>query len=600
LKTHAKSISGSLFNAILDRIEQFPAREYTAALADILPCCTAATFEGVIIPLLHRFIGRGEAYEAAVGELLTAHQFAVIPPSPDLFSKFLASPTIINDYLPGLIQLAVEAGGVTEDWCCRLYPGLIMHAGRSNAAVRVGAVEALAYLSDVIHPSQLVSYLGTALEWWEGNPEVGLTLAARADELLNSRTVSLAPRFAGLMRQLADSGPAILARIPRILGSNPAVFLNADDDAADLIDIFMASPDLGVRVAFLDSYVLLFARAPGHATQEALLRGFNELFENPPPVIASRLAGAQPYAFFGPAKLLQLMPTLISFAPQLRCWRDVGQLAQTFLSFPSEVLRPNWREVARVLLPLFVQHAHALASQCPIFCSRFTNVLEPDTRRSFVQEVLTQLGAGGWAARRLLAPVVASAATLLAPSDAGILHAALRVALADSVPAVVVAAMAPLGRLRELWSLKGQDDLEQDIVAIFLEAKKIQNQIVEEAWKAAWAASEARGAGSGLPRLPSGIPREERGRKPSIPSPLKAVASLQTAVKRPGALLGLAPGVQPRKRTFQVSDLHKESIAASSYSGRGAGGGRLSEPALSMLGGGPLVVPRRTIKGASG
>jgi hypothetical protein len=594
LKNHAKSIAGSLLHPILDRFDQFPAREYVAALSDIFPICTHATFEGVIIPLVYRFIGRGGGYDWAIGELLVTHQFAVISPSPDLFARFLTSTVIVNHYLPALVQLAVEAGGVAEDWCCRVYPSAIVHTGGTNPSARVGVVEALAYLSDVIHPSHMLGYLVMAFDWCEGNAEVGLALAAKADEVLNSRTVGLAARFTSLMTRLLQSrDPAVIARLPRILGNNPAVFLSDDAEGAEFVEVFAESADPEVVIAFLDNFSILFARASGHTTQEVLLRAFRKQFENPSPAVTNRLAIAQTYAFFGPAKLLQLVPLLVAFAPCVRSWRDAVQLAHTFLSFPPEVLRPHWLAIADAIIRLFVRHAHALGPQFQPFCGRFAGLLEGDARHLFVDQTIGTLARAGWSARRLIAPLTVTVAPLLHTTDSVILHAALRARLLDRVPAVVLGVMAPLGKLRQFWALKGEDELEREVVAMFTGSKAERERLIGdgwmETWKETWEMPAPRGIVSALPKLPVGAKREDRARKGIVNSPLKSKGSFQGSARRQGSVLSLTAAGQPRRRIFQVSDMRGESLAASSYSGPGLAGPRLSETGLSVLGGPGLL-----------
>jgi hypothetical protein len=395
-----------------------------------------------------------------------------------------------------------------------------------------------------------------------------------------------------LIRELCSCGNAsVLTRLPRILGNNPGVFLSDDTEVAELINSFAAFPDLGVRTAFLDSYVLLFARTPGHAAQEALLRAFRQLFENPPPSIINRLAVAQTYAFFGPGKLLQIIPILISFAPKLQAWRDVAQLAQTFLSFPADVLRPSWKAIATVFLPLFIRDAHPLAEQCQTFCLRLAGALSPEVRLSFLELVMGELSKGGWAARRIIAPLAASVATLLQPTEAKFIHAILRIRLSDPVRAVVLGVMAPLGKLRQLWALKGEIELEREVIDIFESVKNLTDELIVAAWNEAWDTSITRGLGSALPKLTQSVTRLESTTTIGQPPP-RAVASLQSTLRKPTGLLGLGGGGaglgRARRRIFQMSDMHGHPVGTISYSGPGLAGPRLTEPGLSMIGG-PLL-----------
>jgi hypothetical protein len=132
LKTYTKSLFGALLNAFVDRMEQSPAVEYVTLSRLVLECCTSAAFEGMILPMIARFLTRADPWQYAIGELLAAHRFTIISnqaPSPDLFARFLSAPVPVNEYLPELLTLAIEAAGVSEDWVCRAFPMALLQAG---------------------------------------------------------------------------------------------------------------------------------------------------------------------------------------------------------------------------------------------------------------------------------------------------------------------------------------------------------------------------------------------------------------------------------------------------------------------------------------
>jgi hypothetical protein len=162
LKTHAKSLSGTLLKTFLDRLDQFPAIEYITVLSAALELCTAVTFEGVILPMIIRFLTRSERYQYAVGELLLAHRFAMISPTADLFGRFLSSPVIVNEYLPQLLELSSSGGGVNEDWCCRTFPMALHQLGVTNPVMRKGVIVTIGFLAELIHPNQLYQYVVAA------------------------------------------------------------------------------------------------------------------------------------------------------------------------------------------------------------------------------------------------------------------------------------------------------------------------------------------------------------------------------------------------------------------------------------------------------
>jgi hypothetical protein len=407
LKSHARSLSGTLIPRILDRLEQCPAREYIDVLAQILPFCTEATFESCISPMILRFLTREEAFQYAVGELLSAIRFTQIPPSPDLFARFLVSVPIVNEYLVNLVQWAAETGTVGEDWCCRLYPTRLMRAGADNPVIRPGVVRVLLSLLEYMNVSLANSYLAMAVQWGESSQEVALLLLSDADAIVNPSNFELISRLQVLMGRLARSAPpAVAVKLPAILGSNPGVLLNEVPDFPEIVKCLAGGED-SVRRAFLESYFLLFARAPGRVEQDALLTAFVRLFERPSAGVAAQLVAANTYAFFGPGKLMQIAPVFARFAGSLTSWRDIKRCQEAFLSFPREVVRAVWLSVLQSLLPRFAENCHALAGSCPEFCGKLITLIDLPERRLLAEEVVRAfLNHRRWGVRRMLAAVV--------------------------------------------------------------------------------------------------------------------------------------------------------------------------------------------------
>jgi hypothetical protein len=237
---------------------------------------------------------------------------------------------------------------------------------------------------------------------------------------------------------------------------------------------------------------------------------------------------------------------------------------------------------------LFIRDAHPLAVQCQNFCGRFTAALEPETRLPFLEFAFSEFSKADWAARRMIAPLAGSVVSLLSGQGALFIHTVIRARLNDPVRTVIVGILTPLAKLRQLWELKGEEELERDIIEMFDIVRNTKDELLLAAWNDAWESSAMRGNVSSLPKLPQSATRAELNKKPT---PLKSVASLQSAVRKPAGLLGLGAG-KARRRIFQAADSHGETVAAASYSGPGLMGPRLTEPGLSMIGGvgGTVVV----------
>jgi hypothetical protein len=453
LTTHARAVSGVLFLRILDRLDACPASEYIQALARVLPCCTPATVEGCIFPLIVRFIGRDEPFQYAVGELFTLARFEQILPKPDLFERFIASSVIVNEYLANLIRFAAETGNVAEDWCCRLYPAQLMTAGAANPAIRLGVVKVIVQVIDFIHPSTALTYLVTALQWGEDSPEIALFLLEQADAIVTAENVQIVPGLHALLGRVASSSStSILCRIPRLLGLNPTVLLGSSIPLEPIINALGSHPDPAVRLALLDSYLLLFARVTGRGTQDALLSAFMHLFDNPSPALKSKLAERDTYAFFGPGKLTHVIPSFARLISTLQAWRDIEKSAETFLSFPLGIVHEFWQTIMPCMLDHFTRQCHPLARCAVAFLPRLYAMLEPSARSDF-SHTITRVFSGDsrWGVRRLL-PLVIGA---MAEDCASAVLPPLQALLGDAVPSVTVAALTACARIRAIWTADG-------------------------------------------------------------------------------------------------------------------------------------------------
>jgi hypothetical protein len=377
-------------------------------------------------------------------------------------------------------------------------------------------------------------------------------VVSQADKLINTRTVELFSRFAALVTSLCQSGDnAIVAQIPAVLSENPGVFLNIEMDITPLVAVFAASKNPNVRRGFLDSFLLLFARTPGHAGQETLLQAFRCLFDHPDASLKSRLTCPHIYSFFGPGKLVPLIPMLADFAASLKSWRDIAQMSQSFLSFPADVLRQSWKLITNVMMPLFLKNPNSLAQPLQAFFARITGILDPDSCEEFLKRTLSAISRHPtWSVRRLTAPTIVALSLNLQPAALAALHAHIRPLLADPVPAVVASVLPPLAVLRQMYNQKGEEAGEKDALAMLMSARQAFDPLLTEVWGDAWAQCNAKLEVSSLPKLPISRPRSLRRAesKGASPSPVRAVATLPAQSRR-GSVVpqGLT---RPRRRTL--------------------------------------------------
>jgi hypothetical protein len=175
------------------------------------------------------------------------------------------------------------------------------------------------------------------------------------------------------------------------------------------------------------------------------------------------------------------------------------------------------------------------------------------------------------------------------------LHAIVRVRLMDLVAAVIAAAMPVLVKLKEIWSTKGEIELEKDVEAMFMSVKENQNLIVMNAWKEAWGQQQSlpRMANSILPKL-SMLSGTSEEKKMLAVVTMKTGKSFQTPVRNVGMLGGGGGNLgKPRRRTFQNVEMQGGDV------GRGGGGPiRVNEHFLKPLAG--LSAPMITTPGMGG
>jgi hypothetical protein len=230
-----------------------------------------------------------------------------------------------------------------------------------------------------------------------------------------------------------------------LLGVNPTILLGSSLPLEPIIKALGSHPDPSVRLALLDSYLLLFARVTGRSAQDALLSAFTQLFDNPSRALMSKLAERDTYAFFGPGKLVHVIPSFVRLLPTLLAWRDIERSAATVLSFPVAIVRDFWRPVLTVMLNHFAAHCHPLARCATSFLPRLCNMLDPAVRGNYLEITIRALGGDSrWGVRRLL-PLVIGAL----PEDfASVTLPALLALLADPVASVTIAALNASAHLR--------------------------------------------------------------------------------------------------------------------------------------------------------
>jgi hypothetical protein len=307
--------------------------------------------------------------------------------------------------------------------------------------------------------------------------------------------------------------PEILSRIPQILGNNPNVLLNSTLSIDPIISDISRSSDPSVRIAFLDNFVLLFARSHNNDVQQSLLTAVIRMFDRPCPKIISILTSSDIYAFFSPPKLLQIIPAFTQLISDLTSWRYIERSAETYLAFPPEVIRFSWDSISSAFLRLFVEFPHPLSRCCAGFFPRFAAALDRPLRAELTARIVRTFGDDlRWEVRMLFPAVAVGFARVPGISSQVIafLPNFMRM-LEDAVPAVVIAALTAWPSVRPLSGVA-----EKNILTVIAALESAPDERIRAVWMAV--ASEKRA--SSLDTLPASAGLSEmRWIRPKIVSP---------------------------------------------------------------------------------
>jgi hypothetical protein len=223
----------------------------------------------------------------------------------------------------------------------------------------------------------------------------------------------------------------------------------------------------------------------GQATQEALFSCFLRTFENPAPEVVSKLASPTVYSFFQASHVARALPAFMRLVSELTNWRDVQGCVQTWMAFPPEIVRRNWRVFVDVAFPLFCQSPQPLTACGQGLCARLSIVLKLDHRIEFCERVIAAFfRSTDWQVRRLF--VVVSAAMVVPNQAANVVGHMLPPIFSlaeDPVAAVRVAVLRAATRLRTFFQDVGDDQRHQEVLSMFMTMDHTQDQFIDDIWR---------------------------------------------------------------------------------------------------------------------
>jgi hypothetical protein len=465
-----------------------PAVEYVLCLSKMIPALTDVTLVSCILPLVDRFLTRGDSYQWALGHLLLSIPFSVWRFAPDFFSNLFVSPIVVNEFMPSLVRLAFQRGFFTEDWATRIFPAQLVHAAGQNRSIRIGVAKVSLLLSALLSPKAMLGSIMTLLQWASESFEVAFLLLAHADELVTPRTVELFPKLRELFQRLVPSrDPHVRVQLPGILAGNPNVFLHGGIPLEKLVVELARDKTPEVRFAALTHFILMCERTADKASQDAFFRIFPEFFVNPLPEVRNRLCSPQTYVSFGVVRLQGILPTLLKFLPTLTLWRNIRDCVQTIQAFPGEMMRNVWPTVVPVVFKAVTHTPHPLAKVCYEFCESLASVLDPNEFTKFADMLLEAFAKHDqWAVRRLFVIVVGGLAGYrrngTEPLDLSALFGALMQMGQDPNIAVRAAMVNQMCSLRLFFSDWQDGARGKDVVTLFMTLAKSEDPYLKEVW----------------------------------------------------------------------------------------------------------------------
>jgi hypothetical protein len=401
-----------------------------------------------------------------------------------MFVRFLSSPVIVNEYLPTLIPMGIMSECLAEEWVLKTCPQQLMQSATHNPSLRIGAARLVFSLVEALTVRDQLMYFNVFLQWAETSVDVMEAILSKADEMVTGQTIDLVPKLRALLLKAAKSpSPDLRLKIPNILGTNPTVFLERAPDLAFLVDLFAADTRPELRLAFLDNFLMVFARTSAQAAQDSLYRLFTSCFDNPGPDVRSRLCKSIVYSIFGPAKLSQLLGIFVRFMGTLQTWRNLAECVQTFLSFSPEVVLVGWQAVYPVLFAGVFTSPYAMAASCRHFCAKMVTLLPPPDLAVFGDEVVKAFATHeNFAVRALLADCAgALCVPQLLEEVVDAIFAAFTALSNDPVLAVRASIITALVRPRMYYAM-ASNPREREVIALFLTYGKSTEPTMQAKW----------------------------------------------------------------------------------------------------------------------
>jgi hypothetical protein len=241
-------------------------------------------------------------------------------------------------------------------------------------------------------------------------------------------------------------------------------------------------PSVDVRVAFVRSFHLLFTRCSSPQLTELLFSYLFPYFVSDNDAICGALVETSMlYSGMKTVKINAILPHLIAIVAAIARWRTIASAITVFLSFPIEVFRQAWRQLAAVVKSKVALSPHALAERATHFYARGAELV---LNEELVPFLLEYARSSQHQLRALFMRFVAATAYYISittfierlwPAAASLAE--------DPVVAVRAAFLRASGGFRKLFLRNERPDMEKSLMTLFMIMGKDTDPYLQAVWR---------------------------------------------------------------------------------------------------------------------
>lgn len=486
-KNLGKVVAAPMLSPILNKLKETPAIEYVQILSYIIPFLTPETINCCIIPLIEKFIcNKTESFHYALGELITSTPFETLHITTELLLKILNLRIIINNYLTKVIKSASKT--FSKEWIGKILPSHLLVLANEKPILRYGILKTVLSLSDIFFQKYFYNYISSALNWANNDKDMNieLILASNADEILLPKTIELYPKMRSILYKISHSNDFMIrVHLPNIIANNPSAFLGNDLNLLDVFTSFVNDNSPEIRLAFLDSFYLIFrlAAAWNQMNKDSLISLFILYFKDSSSIIRNRLCTSIIYSAFGSDRLFSIMPYFIDLATSINNYKTFSELIKTFISWPNKVICNYWIQIAPIINNAALKWPHAIAPSLQSFYVKISVFINDEMQQKLEEILFQKYASSSNYQMRVLFLKIAGVLCFKTQRFALIQHLWNHIRdyeSNDSVVSVRGKVIPQLIKFRIFFFESGKTELENEVTSKFIEIRKLYNCDEEE------------------------------------------------------------------------------------------------------------------------